>query len=57
MRLHPNCNGNRHRRIQGGANGAETPLNFFRYLFWSMVPDTETSIGVIFCIAFKYTIS
>jgi len=39
-----------HRRIQGGLRGLKPPLNFFRYVFWSMVPDTETSIGVIFCI-------
>jgi len=35
---------------RGGAKGAEFPLHFFRYVFLSMVPDTETSIGVIFCI-------
>jgi len=31
-----------------GGKGAEAPPKFFRYDFWSMVPDTETSIGVIF---------
>jgi len=28
--------------------GAEAPLYFFRYVFSSMVPDTETSIGWFF---------
>jgi len=37
-----------HRRIQGGAKGAEAPLNVFRCVFWLMVLDTETSIDVIF---------
>jgi len=37
-----------------GTNWAEPPpLVFFRYVSRSIVPDTETSIGVIFCIAFK----
>jgi len=38
---------------RGGLKGLKPPLNFFRYVFWSMVPDTETSIGVIFCTAFR----
>jgi len=37
-----------HRRIQGGVNGLKPPLNFFSYVFWSMFPDTETFIVVIF---------
>ena len=39
--------------FRGGLRGLNPPLNFFRYVFWSMVPDTETSIGMIFCIVFK----
>ena len=42
-----------HRWIQGVLWGLKPSLNFFRYVFSSMVPDTETSIGMTFCIAFK----
>jgi len=37
-----------HRRIQGGLRGLKPPLNFSGTFFGSMVPDTETSIGLIF---------
>jgi len=36
-----------------GIRGLKPRLNFFRHVFSSMVPDTETSIGVIFCIALQ----
>ena len=40
-----------------GLRGLKSPLNFFRYVFWPMFSDTETSMGVIFWITFKWTIS
>ena len=46
-----------HRRIQGGTKGAEATTNVFQIRFLSLVPDTETFIGLMFCIAFKQTIS
>jgi len=37
--------------------GEKLPPKVFQICFLSMVPDTETSIGVIFWIAFKSIIS
>jgi len=37
----------------GRAKEAEAPLNFFRHLFWSMVPDTETHSLVLALMAIK----
>jgi len=42
---------------RGGLRGLKPALNFFRYVVCLMVPDTETPIGVLFCIAFKSTFS
>jgi len=39
--------------IGGFRDGAESPSKFFKICFLSMVSDTETSIWVIFYIAFK----
>jgi len=41
------------RGSMGGLRGMKPPLNFFRYVFCSVVPGTETPIGALFCIAFK----
>ena len=32
----------------GGLRGLKPPLNFFKYVFLSVVPDRETPIGALF---------